>query len=85
MIFVIEGIIACGLSLLIFLTLTDRSATARWLAEAEKDLAVSRVKSEYVTTRDVLDKLDFTKLLRSIFSPVILSASFKFLLNHTTV
>jgi hypothetical protein len=85
MIFAIEGIIACGLSVLIFLTLTDRSATRRWLTEAEKNFAVFRVKSEYVTTRDVLDKLDFTKLLRGIFSPVILSASFKFLLNHITV
>lgn len=48
MIFGIEGIITIGLSLIGFFTLTDRPATAKWLTQAEKDLAIARVKSERV-------------------------------------
>ena len=48
MIFAIEGIITCGLALVGFFTLTDRPATARWLSQEEKDLAIARVKSERV-------------------------------------
>lgn len=36
MIFLIEGIITCGLAIISFWTLTDRPATARWLNEEEK-------------------------------------------------
>ena len=85
MIFAIEGIITCGLSLLAFLTLTDRPATARWLSQEERDLAIARVKSERVGTTDVLDKLDIPKILRGIFSPVTLCTAFIFLLNNITV
>ena len=49
MIFGIEGIITCGLALIGFFTLTDRPATARWLTQDEKDLAIARVKSERVS------------------------------------
>ena len=48
MIFAIEGIITICLSLISFFTLTDRPATARWLTQEEKDLAIARVKSERV-------------------------------------
>lgn len=36
MIFLIEGIITCGLAIISYWTLTDRPATARWLNEEEK-------------------------------------------------
>jgi MFS family permease len=85
MIFGIEGIITCGLSLIAFFTLTDRPATARWLSQEEKDLAIARVKSERVGTTEVLDKLDVRKVLLGIFSPVTLSTAFIFLLNNITV
>lgn len=85
MIFAIEGIITCGLSLIAFFTLTDRPATARWLTEEEKDLAIARVKSERVAATEVLDKFDTTKILRGIFSPVTIGTSFIFLLNNITV
>ncbi|KUJ17625.1 retrograde regulation protein 2 [Mollisia scopiformis] len=85
MIFAIEGIITCGLSLLAFITLTDRPATARWLTQEEKDLAIARVKSERVATTEVLDRIDKPKILRGIFSPVTLSTAFIFLLNNVTV
>lgn len=62
MIFAIEGIITCGISLIAFITLTDRPATARWLSQEEKDLAIARVKAERVATTEVLDKLDKRKL-----------------------
>ncbi|PGH23534.1 hypothetical protein AJ80_02488 [Polytolypa hystricis UAMH7299] len=85
MIFAIEGIITCGLALIGFVTLTDRPATASWLTAEEKALAIARVKSERVATTEVLDKLDKTKMMRGIFSPVTLATSFIFLLNNITV
>jgi MFS family permease len=85
MIFAIEGIITCGLAILAFLTLTDRPATARWLTQEEKDLAIARVKSERIGTTEVLDNLDVKKTLRGIFSPVTLATSFIFLLDNVTV
>jgi len=85
MIFAIEGIITCGLSLIAFLTLTDRPETAKWLSQEEKDLAIARVKSERVATTEVLDKLDVPKVLLGIFSPVTLATAFIFLLNNITV
>ncbi|KAL0933880.1 major facilitator superfamily transporter [Colletotrichum truncatum] len=85
MIFAIEGIITIGLALIGFVTLTDRPATARWLTQAEKDLAEARVRSERVGQSEVLDKMDTQKLRRGIFCPVTLSTSFVFLLNNVTV
>lgn len=85
MIFAVEGIITCGLGLIAFFTLTDRPATARWLSQDEKDLAVARVKSERVGTTEVLDNLDVPKTLRGIFSPVTIATSFIFLLDNITV
>ncbi|KAH8816716.1 retrograde regulation protein 2 [Xylogone sp. PMI_703] len=85
MIFAIEGIITCGLAIFAFFALTDRPATARWLSQEEKDLAVARIKSERVATTEVLDKVDSTKLLRGILNPVTLATSFIFLLDNITV
>jgi len=85
MIFAIEGIITCCLSLIAFFTLTDRPATAKWLTQEEKDLAIARVKSERVATTEVLDKLDKAKVFRGLISPVTISTSFIFLLNNITV
>lgn len=85
MIFAIEGIITCGIAIFAFFTLTDRPATARWLTQEEKDLAIARVKSERVATTEVLDKLDTPKLMRGILSPVTLATAFIFLLNNITV
>lgn len=84
-IFGIEGLITCLLSLIGFLTLTDRPATARWLSQEEKDLAIARVKSERVGTTEVLDAIDIKKLFRGIMSPVTLATSFIFLLDNITV
>ncbi|KAG9604552.1 putative MFS transporter, partial [Aureobasidium melanogenum] len=85
MIFAIEGIITVGLAVISFFTLTDRPATARWLSQEEKDLAISRVKSERVGATEVLDKFDRKKIFRGIFSPVTLSTATVFLLNNVTV
>nr|OQO25441.1 hypothetical protein B0A51_08051 [Rachicladosporium sp. CCFEE 5018] len=85
MIFVIEGIITCGLAIIGFFTLTDRPATAKWLTQEERDLAIARVKSERVGTTEVLDKIDAAKMLKGIFSPMTLLTSFIFLLDNVTV
>ncbi|ESK97476.1 mfs transporter [Moniliophthora roreri MCA 2997] len=85
MIFAIEGIITCGLSLIAFFTLTDRPATAVWLTREEKALAIARVKSERVGQTQVLDELDRKKVFRGIMSPVTLATAAMFLLNNITV
>ncbi|EFQ34547.1 major facilitator superfamily transporter [Colletotrichum graminicola M1.001] len=85
MIFAIEGIITICIALVGFFTLTDRPATARWLTQAEKDLAEARVRSERVGQSHVLDKMDTRKLLRGILCPVTLSTAFVFLLDNITV
>ena len=82
MIFAIEGIITCGISVLSFFTLTDRPETARWLTQEEKDLAQARLKSERIGTTEVLDKIDRNKTMLGIFSPVTLTTSFIFLLGE---
>ncbi|KAK4579871.1 hypothetical protein LTR86_000072 [Recurvomyces mirabilis] len=78
MIFVVEALIS-------FLTLTDRPATARWLSQEERDLAIARVKSERVGVTEVLDEIDTAKTLRGIFNPVTLGTSLIFLLDNVTV
>ncbi|KAK1251486.1 hypothetical protein MKX07_006965 [Trichoderma sp. CBMAI-0711] len=85
MIFVVEGIITIGLGIVGFFTLTDRPETARWLSQAERDLAVARVKSERVGVTSFLDSMDSTKIRRGILNPVTLSTAFIFLLNNITV
>jgi MFS family permease len=85
MIFAVEGVITIGLGLLGLIFTTDRPATAKWLTQEEKDLAIARVKSERVGTTVVLDKLDKTKLSRGIFNPITLATAFVFLLNNITV
>jgi MFS family permease len=85
MIFAIEGIITCILALIGFITLTDRPETARWLTQEEKDLAIARVKSERVGTTEVLDKIDFAKIMMGIKSPVTIATAFIFLLDNITV
>ncbi|KAL2114021.1 hypothetical protein VUR80DRAFT_1317 [Thermomyces stellatus] len=85
MIFAIEGIITIGLSLLAFVTCTDRPETAVWLSEEEKYLAVERIKSERLATTKVLDKMDTKKLLAGIRNPITASTAFMFLCNNVTV
>ncbi|TPX10034.1 uncharacterized protein E0L32_001231 [Thyridium curvatum] len=85
MIFAIEGIITIGLSLIAFITLTDRPSTARWLTPDEQALAIARVKSERVGATHVLDGIDTIKLKRGLTSPLTIATSFVFLLNNVTV
>ena len=65
--------------------MTDRSETARWLSQEEKELAIARVKSERVGVTDVLDKISWSKTFRGILSPVTLGTSFIFLFTNITV
>lgn len=85
MIFAIEGIITIGLGAIAFLTLTDRPETARWLSVEEKALAISRIKSERVSTTEILDKVDRHKLLSGIFCPVTSFTALIFLFDNVTV
>lgn len=66
-------------------TLTDRPATARWLSAEEKELATARINVERVSTHEVLDKINKTKLKRGMFNPVVIGTAFIFLLDNVTV
>jgi sugar phosphate permease len=83
--FLVEGLITIGLSIIGYFTLTDRPATARWLSEDEKQMAIARVKSENVGSTEVLDKLDTPKIMRGIFNPNTLAVSVIFLFDNVTV
>ncbi|KAF5010835.1 hypothetical protein FDECE_3008 [Fusarium decemcellulare] len=85
MIFGIEGIITIGLALITLALLTDNPATARWLSEEEKILALDRVKSERLAQDRVLDKMNMTKLKNGILNPITLSTAFIFLLSNIVV
>lgn len=85
MIFLVEGIITIGVSVLAFFTLTDRPETARWLSQEEKDLAIARVKSERVGQTKVLDGIDMKKTFRGLFSPLTILTACIFLLDNVTV
>lgn len=85
MIFGIEGIVTVGLALISFLTLTDHPATAKWLTQEERDLAIARVKSERVGQTEIVDKMDAKKLKAGIFNPVVFFTGWAFLLNNITV
>jgi len=84
MIFAIEGIITVILALVGFVVVTDRPATARWLTQEQKDLAIARVKSERLGSTEVVDKFDRNKVLRGMFSPCTLSIGVVFLFAGVT-
>lgn len=81
MVFLVEGIITMGISLIALVTLTDRPETARWLSEEEKTLAVARVKSEMLGQTKVLDKAGRTKVWLGFWNPAVLATAFVFLFN----
>ena len=85
MIFLIEGIITCGIAILTFFVLVDRPDTARFLTLQQRDLAVSRVKSERTAANELLDNLGSTKVQRGIFNPVVMTTAIIFLLDNVTV
>ncbi|KAI0386386.1 putative MFS transporter [Hypomontagnella monticulosa] len=85
MIFLVEGIITMGLSLIAFITLTDRPETARWLTEEEKILATARVKSELLGQTTVIDKTDRRRVWLGFWNPVVLATAVVFLFNNITV
>ncbi|KAK0708539.1 major facilitator superfamily domain-containing protein [Lasiosphaeris hirsuta] len=85
MIFVVEGVITVGLSIIGFFTLTDRPVTARWLTEAEKDMAIARVKAERVASTEVFDGMDRKKLLMGMTNPMTLFTSVIYCLNNVSV
>lgn len=79
MIFAIEGIITCGLSVIAFIVLTDRPSSARWLSKEQKDLAIARVKSERLASTEVLDGFDVPKILRGLMNPVVIASGLIFM------
>ncbi|KAK6085429.1 major facilitator superfamily transporter [Seiridium cupressi] len=85
LIFVIEGLITVSIGFISLFLLTDRPETARWLSTDEKNLAVARVKSEWVAATHPLDKPDSKKLRKGLLNPTTLITGLVFLLDSVTV
>lgn len=84
MLFVIEGIITVGISLVALVLLADRPETARWLSPEEKRLAVARIEAERRDT-PLLDKMSRRRFIRGARSPVTLCVGVIFLFNAMIV
>ncbi|PVH70175.1 MFS general substrate transporter [Cadophora sp. DSE1049] len=84
-IFAIEGIATIVVGALAFFTMTDRPQSSRWLSVEEKKLAIGRVQSENIGTQQIMDKIDVSKLLRGICSPITIGTAVVFLLDNITV
>lgn len=85
MIFLVEGIITVGLSVVAFALLTDRPETARWLTLEERQLVSRRVTAERLSGTVLLDDMDRTKLWRGVANPVTLATGSMYLMNAVTV
>lgn len=85
MIFVVEGIITVGLSIVAFALLTDRPETARWLTPEERLLVSHRVTSERLSGTVLLDNMGRKKLWRGVANPVTLATGSMYLMNAVTV
>lgn len=85
MIFVVEGIITVGVSIVAFVLLTDRPETARWLTLEERRLVAQRVTSERLRGTILLDNMNRTKLWRGVANPVTLATGCMLFMNTVTV
>jgi sugar phosphate permease len=85
LIFLIEGIITAGVGIICYFIMTDRPATAKWLTEEEKELAIARIKTESIGATVVLDKMNKKGIFQGIFAPSTIIISIIFLLNNITV
>lgn len=84
MIMGVEGVVTIGIGVIAFFTYTDRPETAIWLTQAEKELAVTRLKLERVATTEVLDRIDRKKLVRGIWNPAMLATVTIFMFTNIT-
>jgi len=84
MLFVIEGIITIGVSLVALIFLADRPETASWLTPEEKHLAITRIESERRDT-PLLDKLSRRRFVRGAKSPVTVCVGVIFCFNAMVV
>lgn len=85
MIFVIEGTITVGLSIVAFVLLTDRPESARWLTLEERRLVAHRVTSERLQGTVLLDNMNHTKLWRGAANPITLATSCMLFMDTVTV
>lgn len=81
----VEGMMTTGVGILAYFLMTDRPATARWLNEHEKALALARIKVENVGATEVLDHMDAKKLLKGMFNPTVFTVGMIFLFDNVTV
>ncbi|KAI1618707.1 retrograde regulation protein 2 [Exophiala viscosa] len=84
MLFMVDGIIFCGLSVVGFFTIFDSPLSARWLSKEEKDFVIGRVQSERPVSTEFLDDISFARSRRGIFNPVTITTGLIFLLINVT-
>lgn len=85
MLFLVEGIITIGISIIAFFTMTDHPSKARWLTPAEKDLAIARVKAENVGSTEVTETFTKKKAMRGILNPNTLAVAWIFIFVNIAV
>jgi len=84
MLFMVDGIIFCGLSIVGLFTIVDSPMSARWLSKEEKNLVIARVQSERPGSTEFLDEINHVRMRRGVFNPVTISTGFIFLLINVT-
>ncbi|POS71451.1 hypothetical protein DHEL01_v210157 [Diaporthe helianthi] len=85
LIFLVEGIITVGVSLVAFVLMTDRPETARWLTPEERRFVAHRVTSERLEGTILLDNMNRTKLWRGVANPITLATGSMLFASTVTV
>ncbi|KAK4048227.1 hypothetical protein OIV83_004932 [Microbotryomycetes sp. JL201] len=84
-IFFSEGLITMGIGIAAYFLMTDRPATAKWLNEEEKALAIARVKSENVGVTEHIEKMKGKMVWQAMTSPTTLAITVIFLFDNIIV
>ncbi|GJN91193.1 hypothetical protein Rhopal_004211-T1 [Rhodotorula paludigena] len=84
-IFLVEGIITCGIAIISWFILPDRPEVCKWLTPEERALAEARIKAENVGSTHVVDALHNKAVYSGIFNVTTLLCATIFLFDNIVV
>ncbi|GAA6005711.1 uncharacterized protein JCM10292_006747 [Rhodotorula paludigena] len=84
-IFLVEGIITCGIAIISWFILPDRPEVCKWLTPEERALAEARIKAENVGSTHVVDALHNKAVYGGIFNVTTLLCATIFLFDNIVV
>ncbi|GJN91221.1 hypothetical protein Rhopal_004239-T1 [Rhodotorula paludigena] len=84
-IFLVEGIITCGIAIISWFILPDRPETCKWLSPEERALAEARIKAENVGQSSAIDSMHWKTVKDGVWNPTTMVCALIFLFNNTTV